>query len=90
MYSLYTLPYTLILLQNTYSSYGTDKEIFSVPVPVLNKEYQSNAQLFKLAVYLSSILYSLSLFCVDQWKEEKYFILLRYWLISKGTLPMSL
>jgi hypothetical protein len=30
-----------------------------------------------------------SLFCVNQWEEEKYFILFRYWLNSKGTLPMS-
>jgi hypothetical protein len=26
-----------------------------------------------------------SLFCVNQWEEEKYIILLRYWLKSKGT-----
>jgi hypothetical protein len=25
--------------------------------------------------------------CVNQWEEEKYFILYRYWLKSKGTLP---
>jgi hypothetical protein len=28
----------------------------------------------------------LTLFCVNQWEEEKYFILFRYWLKSKGTL----
>jgi hypothetical protein len=30
-----------------------------------------------------------SLLCVNQWGEKKYFILFRYWLKLKGTLPMS-
>jgi hypothetical protein len=30
------------------------------------------------------------LLCVNQWEEEKYFSLFRYWLKSKGTLQMSL
>jgi hypothetical protein len=29
----------------------------------------------------------LSLFCINQWEEEKYFILFRYWLKSKSTSP---
>jgi hypothetical protein len=31
-----------------------------------------------------------ALLCVDQWEEDKYFSLFRYWLKSKGTLQMSL
>jgi hypothetical protein len=31
--------------------------------------------------------YTPRFFCVNQWEEEKYFILFRYWSISKGTLP---
>jgi hypothetical protein len=31
-----------------------------------------------------------SLFCVNQWEREQYFVLFGYWLKSKGTLPMSL
>jgi hypothetical protein len=34
--------------------------------------------------------YTSRFFCVNQWEEEKYFILFRYWLKSKGTLPLSL
>jgi hypothetical protein len=35
-------------------------------------------------------IFYLSLFCVNQWEEDKYFVLFRYWFKSKGTLPMSL
>jgi hypothetical protein len=31
-----------------------------------------------------------ALLCVNQWEEEKYFSLFRYWMKSKGTLQMSL
>jgi hypothetical protein len=31
-----------------------------------------------------------ALLCVNQWEEEKYFSLFRYWLKSKGTLQMGL
>jgi hypothetical protein len=31
-----------------------------------------------------------ALYCVNQWEEEKYFSLFRYWLKSKGTLQTSL
>jgi hypothetical protein len=36
------------------------------------------------------VLLYLTLFCVNQWEEEKYFILICYWSKSKGTLAMSL
>jgi hypothetical protein len=33
---------------------------------------------------------SVIILCVDQSEEEKYFLLLRSWLKSKGTFPLSL
>jgi hypothetical protein len=48
--------------------------------------YQSSRQSYSQN---RRVLY-LALFCVNQWEEDKYFILFRNWLKSKGTLPMSL
>jgi hypothetical protein len=50
--------------------------------------FTSRMQLRESYSQIRMVLY-LSLFCVNQWEGEKYFILFRYWLKLKGTLPMS-
>jgi hypothetical protein len=50
--------------------------------PFVKKSPVVNLSQTRMVLYLS-------LFCVNQWEEEKYFILLSYWLKSKGTSPMS-
>jgi hypothetical protein len=58
-----------------------------VPGPIILKEPNEDCR--EPYSQICRVLY-LTLFCVNQWEEEKYFILLRYWLKTKGFLPVSL
>jgi hypothetical protein len=80
----------------TTSLHKFSKNFFLKPLPVLlwcKKCYVLSTVREKSLQYIyresfsqtRRVLY-LSLFCVNQWEEEKYFILLRYWLKSKGTV----